>query len=329
MDKLGICVVGAGGMIGGRRVNNYQDNPRAEVVAICDVPRENAEKIAKDAGISNVYDNWKEMLGNPDIDAVNVSTPNLFHYEISKAALEAGKHVSTEYPVCQSVEEYDDLIKTAKRKQLIFHDALTVRNEPHYMAVRDNLSMIGSPVCGRMNFFGGPAKWYIDPKIRGFMFLCYHIHYVDQFMGLFGEVSWIDASQMVLKGKNVHAGTIMMGHKSGAVSYIEFGMGFSPSSAPQITIRGDQGIIRYQTEESPKKVQILTAAETKAIIVDKETMGWTGDVTRVALKAHGDNFIDEVLDGKPSLNPFEIGRRAIEISLIAEESAAEGKRLNL
>ncbi len=321
MDKLKLAVIGAGGMIGGRRVNYYKEHPMVELAAVCDFPPERALELGKTHGVA-AFGDWKELLKEDSIKAVNVSTPNVFHFEITKAALEAGKHVSTEYPVCQTLSEYDELTRLARSNKVVFHDALTVRVEEPHRVIMANLPEIGEPICGRMNFFGGIARWYLDQKIRGSMFLGYHIHYIDQFLELFGEPQWVDASHFIRAEKNIHAGTIMIGFKNDAVAYIEFGMGFQVGTAPHATIRGTRGILTYSNLGKTGSVALINESGKKEIEV-------VGDPTKPALKRHGENFVEEILDGKPSLNPLEVGRKAITVALAAEQSAEKRSRVVL
>ena len=62
----------------------------------------------------------EEAARSDKIDFVIVTTPNYTHYAISKAFLDAGFHVVCEKPLCFTVEEAEDLVKTAKEKNLIF-----------------------------------------------------------------------------------------------------------------------------------------------------------------------------------------------------------------
>src|SRR4029453_12279544 len=61
-----------------------------------------------------------EVLQNKDIHLVAVATPIKFHFEITKKALETGKHVVVEKPLSVSLEEADELIKIARDKKLVF-----------------------------------------------------------------------------------------------------------------------------------------------------------------------------------------------------------------
>ena len=97
---LRIGIVGCGGMGRGCHVNGfYAHEPRVELVAACDIITERTQAVA-DAGFPGIaqYADWREMLKDPSIDAVDICTPNDLHSEIAVAALKAGKHVFCEKP---------------------------------------------------------------------------------------------------------------------------------------------------------------------------------------------------------------------------------------
>ena len=88
-----------------------------ELVAFCDLIIERAEKAAKEYGTpdAKVYTDYKELLADPEIDAVHVLTPNVAHCEISVAALEAGKHVLCEKPMAATIEDAKRMIEARDR----------------------------------------------------------------------------------------------------------------------------------------------------------------------------------------------------------------------
>ena len=105
MSKIRAAIVGLGGM--GFRVHakHYSEDERVELVAFCDIRIERAEK-ARDTYALNakVYEDYLELVKDPDIDVVNIATPNYMHAPIAIAALKAGKHVFCEKPDSITVE---------------------------------------------------------------------------------------------------------------------------------------------------------------------------------------------------------------------------------
>lgn len=104
MSKVRIAVIGAGS-ISEMHLKSYQNNPDAELYAICDLNEERAKAKAEKYGITRIYTDYKELLADPGIDAVSICTWNNSHAPISIAALDAGKNVLTEKPLCMTVNE--------------------------------------------------------------------------------------------------------------------------------------------------------------------------------------------------------------------------------
>ena len=79
--------------------------PGAELIAVCDLEEDKVKKAQAELDVPFGYTDYKEMLKNPDIDAISVISATSLHPEHIKLALEAGKHVFTEKPLGASIEE--------------------------------------------------------------------------------------------------------------------------------------------------------------------------------------------------------------------------------
>jgi len=98
-DKVRVAVVGAGRWAQMAHIPGWQRDPRAEVVALADVDPAALATAASEFGVPNVTSDYTELLGDPDIDVIDVVTGNRRHFQISWDALTAGKHVLCEKPV--------------------------------------------------------------------------------------------------------------------------------------------------------------------------------------------------------------------------------------
>ena len=116
--KVGI--VGARG-IGERHARAYQQDPLAELVAVCDLIKERADEAAQMYG-ARAYTSLAEMLRHEDLDIVDVSTGGAengsWHFEPTMEALEAGKHVLVEKPISNQIEEARQMVAKAAEKDL-------------------------------------------------------------------------------------------------------------------------------------------------------------------------------------------------------------------
>ncbi len=106
MDKVKIGIIGNGGICKGAHIDGYLKDDRVEIVALCDIIEERSQYL-KDTYFPNakVYTDYKELLKDENIDAVDICTPNYLHSIIAVAAFEAGKHVFCEKPDAVDVTE--------------------------------------------------------------------------------------------------------------------------------------------------------------------------------------------------------------------------------
>jgi len=114
MTRIGI--IGTGNIAATHIKSFLRFKDRCEVKALADIYPEKGEKMAKENGLSaDVYKDYADMLGRPDIDLVSICLPPSAHAEAAVAALEAGKHVIMEKPMAPSLEECDAMIEAAER----------------------------------------------------------------------------------------------------------------------------------------------------------------------------------------------------------------------
>lgn len=109
MAPLNVAVIGVGG-IAHTHMPGWQASPDANVVAGADINPKALEKWSTDYGISHTTTDFAEILRNPDIDIVDICTPNMHHAPLAIAALEAGKHVICEKPLAPTPDEVRKMI---------------------------------------------------------------------------------------------------------------------------------------------------------------------------------------------------------------------------
>src|SRR3989344_1264552 len=111
MMKVGVIGYGYWGP---NLVRNFHQSGSTKVVAVSDVRQERLKEVTNRYPEVIVSTNYKDLLNNPEIEAVVIATPVETHYNIAKEALEAGKHVLVEKPLTNTVLEAKDLVKIAK-----------------------------------------------------------------------------------------------------------------------------------------------------------------------------------------------------------------------
>jgi predicted dehydrogenase len=126
--KLKIGIIGSGGIAQGCHMRGYASIPEeCEIVAVCDVNKETAQKAAEKFNVSTVFTDFRELLADKEIDAVSVATPNKYHVEPTVAALKAGKHVLCEKPLGMNAEECRRMCRAAKDSGKILQVGLQTR----------------------------------------------------------------------------------------------------------------------------------------------------------------------------------------------------------
>lgn len=116
MAKWRVGIIGNGGICKGAHLEEYINDDRVEVVALCDIIEERAQFLRDNYfPDADVYTDYKELLKDESIDSVDICTPNYLHSIIAVAAFEAGKHVFCEKPDAVSVEEAVRMNEAAKK----------------------------------------------------------------------------------------------------------------------------------------------------------------------------------------------------------------------
>jgi predicted dehydrogenase len=112
--RIGVLGFGAMGRTHTWAVQNipffYQPStPLAISYGVCTTTMEKSQRIAKEYGFALATDNEDDLINNPDIDIIDICTPNIYHFETLKKAIASGKHVLCEKPLCVTKEQADEI----------------------------------------------------------------------------------------------------------------------------------------------------------------------------------------------------------------------------
>jgi predicted dehydrogenase len=126
--KLKIGIIGSGGIAQGAHMAGYAKIPDVcEMVAVADVNPEVAAAAAKKFDVPQQFTDYKELLADPEIDAVSVCTPNKFHLGPTVDALRAGKHVLCEKPLGMNEAECKEMCRAARETGKLLQVGLNMR----------------------------------------------------------------------------------------------------------------------------------------------------------------------------------------------------------
>lgn len=175
MEKIKIGLVGCGGMGLGAHTQSYLKDERVEITAFCDILEDRAVK-GRDNFFpgAKVYTDFRQLIADKDVDAVDICTPNYWHSRIAVAALEAGKDVFCEKPDAVSPEEALKMKAAAEKSGKLL---MVMRNNRFAAASQYAKSFIergeaGDIYAGRCGWIrrrGIPGKggWFTTKELSG------------------------------------------------------------------------------------------------------------------------------------------------------------------
>jgi predicted dehydrogenase len=160
-----------------------------ETVAWCDTNLERLEKLRPRHPHIKMYSDYKDMLRQADLDVVVIATPNWLHHEMTRAFLEAGKHVFVEKPMGVTRAEIDNVLRVALHSGKNFAVDFEMRISPFARRVKELLNSGEFGTLRRMecvHYRGGWLEegngiWRTRPEQSGGLFLMEPIHAIDIF----------------------------------------------------------------------------------------------------------------------------------------------------
>lgn len=114
VKKLKVGLIGLGG-IANLHAGGWKESEHAELVAGCDINPEVFPRWEAEHGIKNLTPEYQELIENPELDVIDICSPNNYHSEQTIAALNAGKHVLCEKPLAPTVAEIQQMIEARDR----------------------------------------------------------------------------------------------------------------------------------------------------------------------------------------------------------------------
>ena len=192
---MNVGMVGVG-CISGIYLENFANTfKNVKLMAVCDLIRERAEKAQKKYNIPKLYDTMDELFADSEIDIVLNLTRPYQHFEVSRAALLAGKHVYSEKPLGADFEEGTELIRIAKERGLWIGGAPDTFMGAGIQSCRKFIDEgnLGDVIGGRcVMAHHGVESWHPDPDFYyqrgGGPLLDMGPYYITALINLLGEV---------------------------------------------------------------------------------------------------------------------------------------------
>jgi len=134
-----------------------------QILGVCDVMETHLKKAMDRVGSeATAYTDYQKLLGNPDINAVMIATPNMFHSEMVIAALQAGKHVVCEKPMAVNYDQCKAMKEAEEKTDRVVLYTMQLRYSAHYQELRKQIEAgkIGKPK--HMTYVEHRGDWYRD-----------------------------------------------------------------------------------------------------------------------------------------------------------------------
>jgi predicted dehydrogenase len=248
------------------------------LTAVCTTRSDSAEAARQAYGARLAFDDWRKMVASPEIDAVAVVVRVPSHYEPTKAALEAGKHVYCEWPLGQTTAEAEELARLAGAKGLTTAVGLQARANPALMYMREqvaagyvgevmavHISMIRDGVLTRPPH----RTWQRDATLGANTLTIANGHTVDAMrfvVGDFGRLSavvatqakqWLDTGSNTWLGVTSPDNVLVSGWlKNGAVASSHVGAIPFGGSGYRMEVYGGEGTLIASGEDSPQLTEV-------------------------------------------------------------------------
>lgn len=272
------------GMVGGGRGSSIgyihrsaalRDGNFRLVAGAFDINPERGKDFGGKIGVEEerCYDSYKELFSGEakradGIQAVSIATPNGTHYEISKAALEAGLHVVCEKPLCFETEQAEELQRLAFAKRKVFGVMYGYTGHPMVMQAREMVKRgdLGKVRIVQMQFAHGgcnvateadsPAqKWRTDPRIAGPSFILgdvgTHAFYLGELICPELKVeSLLCSKQTFVEGRGLEDNAFVLLNYSGGVKGTLWASGVNCGSmhGQKIRVIGEKASIEWWNE---------------------------------------------------------------------------------
>lgn len=324
-DKVRIGLIGAGG-IAGAHTAGYRRNPDTVVfAAIADPVRENAERRRGDDEAVVIYDDYRTMIAEAELDAVDICLPHHLHAEAIIAAAEAGLHVLCEKPLCLTVDEAAAITAVAERTGVTI---MCAHNQLFFPTVAEAKRLIDAGTFGRVYEVRTTDSFYNDftPESMG-----WRAHASTAGGGELIDTGYhpLYLLQHLAGGTPVEATAMLSKHR---LAFME------GEDSAQVLVRYDNGVVGHVTTSWAYDAAVGT--EKFSVVAEKGSLTSDGVTLTYRLRgeepvtiafepvhdiaAEVEHFARCLLTGERPIQTHVEGIDVLGVILAAYESAANG-----
>lgn len=257
-DKVKFAVIGCG-HIGKRHTEMIRLNPEAELIAISDIKDKSELNFNEHLSELPYYQNLDELIAaHPEIEVVNIATPNGLHAEQALKVLNADKHVVVEKPLGLNKPEVEKLIFTALHRKKQVFGVMQNRYSPPSVWIKD---LVESGKLGPINLVQINCFWNRDDRyykkdswhghkaLDGGTLFTQFSHFIDIMYWLFGDISNIQGKMVDFNHQETtdfeDSGIVSFDFQDGGMGVLNFSTScWDKNFESSITILAENGTIK-------------------------------------------------------------------------------------
>jgi len=252
MRKVRMGVIGAGGIAYRRTIPGMVKAKNIELVAVMDVA--GVEKVAKEFNVPKVYTREKDIVNDPEIEAVYIATPVYLHLKHIKMAAEKGKHILCEKALACNLKEVREAVNICKKNGVFLQEGYMMKFHGAHIKIKELIKkgMLGKIVYIRaqLSCWYPPIEgaWRQDPKKGGggaLIDMATHLYDLIEFF-TDERIRWVSAitNRQVHSYKSEDSSTTLLELGSGTHATVDcFFCIPDEASRTRLEIYGSQGSI--------------------------------------------------------------------------------------
>ncbi len=253
MLRFGLVGTGVGADFIARALQVLRGEGVAELVAVAGRRGAKAEEFARKHGARRWYASFDQLLADPEVEAVAISTPHYLHFPQAVAAIEAGKHVLVDKPMAVSLREADEMVRRAERRGVALGVVLEYRFDPVVERVK---GCVDRGELGRLILGEAVVEWFRTQEYYagsdwrgrwategGGALINQAIHTVDLLLWLMGDVEelWAYAGTYAHDIEVEDLAVAALRFRSGALGVVQASTATYPGFPTRLEVHGTEG----------------------------------------------------------------------------------------
>ena len=250
-NKVNFGVIGAGGIAYRKTIPGMLKAKNCKLVAVMDPV--NIDKIAAEFKVFRAYTQEKDLLADPDVEAVYIASPVSSHAKQVKMAAEAGKHILCEKPLCLNLKQAKEAVDACRKNKVFLQEGYMMKFHGAHVKIRQLIDegRLGKVVYMRAQLSCWYPKiegaWRQDPRTGGggaLIDMATHLYdLLEHFAGPIRRVVAMTGN-LVQDYRSEDASTTLLEFKSGAHGSVDcFWCIPDEASRTRLEIYGSQGAI--------------------------------------------------------------------------------------